>query len=1163
MIRSLHAPAAIAACLWALLSICCKPKIPSAGSRPGCRSGRFGRLLACALLAAAACWSAAPAQAGIGVNLNSGNATYLTEIGGSGGSSFAPHFCPDGQVISGVNFEVTPVGNGKGFQGRCSKLDTSGNLSAGGTTAWVRGPENVAMSSTSACPAGSVFAGWKPYLHNYSGADWVIAGFDLYCAPFDTTAAGVVSIGLPSASGGRVGNVTTRVGAPETCPAGSIASGFQGRVGYALNAMQLICYSLSTQTLTAVFAVTPTPSSYEAFGLDVRDGSGTVSFRPPAGSDRAAHPMTVGSYTTAPVVPAAYRLIGNTCATNLQMSTNVDQTCTVTATVGVDAGKSSIRVVTDRQIINSTAPDVLQAVVRDGVDVPVAGLLIRFSGFADCTTDNAGQCQASKIGTAAGTFTTTATANGVSLGTLTYQYVVGPPSAPNATIAVATDNQVANGSAADVLTAIVRDSFDNPLPGITVTFAATAGVDLGPGPGNAFDCTTDAAGKCTVDALSKRAGAYGTAVALGSTSLGTLNYTFVPGPVSLARSGVRAATDNAFGNGTSQDVLEALVRDAHDNPVVAGSVVSFAAAGADVAFDGGPRGGTGSCVTLGSTGACRVTATSSSLTGGARTTVVTLGGNPLAGSFTTGGATYGPSPLAFNFAAWVPRLQIVKQVSNGTGSHTFTFNLTGLQAASDTLTVTGAASASGANLLGSMPARPITITEVASSDWPDAPVSASCVDLASATPTATFGTLVAQQLTIPAANSIAGANLRCTFVNARRATVSGRLFTDDGAGGGTANDGIANGAEQGLPGAAVSLGDCAAAVHATALTDAGGRYSLPIPPSVAPGAALCIDSPSTLSRHGTGASVANTALPPNATITVGGTAFTYTRSNGPARVAFARPASHDAGVAGIDLASVARGSLVQSAIKTGLAGTSVAYAHVYTAGTAGNLRFSVVDPVSTPATPGWSQRVYADAGCTSQLQPGAAMLFPPSVAVPVTAGKIVCVIVLESIPPSAAPDSRDDITLQASLDFANASAPLSATYSLHDVTTVTSQTLQLTKEVRNVSQGVSTFGIANRAKPGDTLEYRITFTNGAPTPIRNLKIHDATPSYTTFRTASAGTLPHALTGCAKSTPADQGTAVECSVPQAAGRQGALQWTFTGELASGASGTVLFQVVVDP
>src|SRR5690606_34819471 len=78
-------------------------------------------------------------------------------------------------------------------------------------------------------------------------------------------------------------------------------------------------------------------------------------------------------------------------------------------------------------------------------------------------------------------------------------------------------------------------------------------------------------------------------------------------------------------------------------------------------------------------------------------------------------------------------------------------------------------------------------------------------------------------LLVPAQNVKAGADLLCTFTNTFIGlSLSGQVILDNGAGGGTAHDGAANGAEEGLAGILMRLTDCGSLDYARARTDAAG-----------------------------------------------------------------------------------------------------------------------------------------------------------------------------------------------------------------------------------------------------------------------------------------------------------------------------------------------------
>ena len=407
-----------------------------------------------------------------------------------------------------------------------------------------------------------------------------------------------------------------------------------------------------------------------------------------------------------------------------------------------------------------------------------------------------------------------------------------------------------------------------------------------------------------------------------------------------------------------------------------------------------------------------------------------------------------------------------------------------------------------------------------------------------------------------------GDAISCVITNTPATpAVTGRVFLDNGIGGGTANDGIVNGGEGPQSGITVKLTNCAATVYASTLTDASGNYSLSVPTGTATGAALCVEETNAGTRVSTGASVGNVALPSGSAVAATGGTYTYTRTGTPDRIAFSW---NGTGHSNLNFGDVDNSSFATDGAKTGLPGSTVTYAHTFTAGTAGQVRFSIASEVANPVITGWTTKIFADTGCTGSLQPGAAQLFPPSApATPVVFAGKVCVIVQEFIPANAPLGASNKAKVQADFTYTNASPSLSASFTLDDTTTVSSVALELKKEVRNVTQSGS-FGINNQAKSGETLEYRITYTNNGDAPIRSLVVNDTTPGYTTFVSATAGTTPSTLTGCTKRTPANAAPAAlaACADVQAVGGTGAIEWKFVGSIAPGGTGTVLFQVKVD-
>lgn len=348
--------------------------------------------------------------------------------------------------------------------------------------------------------------------------------------------------------------------------------------------------------------------------------------------------------------------------------------------------------------------------------------------------------------------------------------------------------------------------------------------------------------------------------------------------------------------------------------------------------------------------------------------------------------------------------------------------------------------------------------------------------------------------------------------------VSGRLYVDDGAGGGTPNDGVRNGGEAGLPGRAMQLLDAGGNVLATAATAADGRYRLYIPATVSNGSALRIAPAVDASLRVTGA-VAGSS---------GGTFDPAQRGLG---FAF----SNLVALAGIDIGAVVVAVPTAAGLQAGMPGTVLFFRHRYTAPTAGQLSLSTGH--AGPADLTWSEDVYLDANGNGTIDGGET---PVSGALGVVTGQVVWVIVKVTLPAYAAANVRLHTLLRADLALANAVPAATVSSSVMDDAVVLSAdggALQLFKTVS-----------VDTASPGSTVTYTIRFVNLGTGPISHLQVNDETPPFTTFVSATGATLPASLSTTTTTLPT-------------AGTSGALQWTFTGALAPNAEGSVQFVVQV--
>lgn len=348
--------------------------------------------------------------------------------------------------------------------------------------------------------------------------------------------------------------------------------------------------------------------------------------------------------------------------------------------------------------------------------------------------------------------------------------------------------------------------------------------------------------------------------------------------------------------------------------------------------------------------------------------------------------------------------------------------------------------------------------------------------------------------------------------------ISGIVFRDDGTGAGVANDGAPQGAEAAVVAARVRLTSaaCAGGPCDSALTDGAGAFALWLPAATA-GAVQVVET-NPVAWLSTGA-------------TVGTTGGTYTRPTD----AIAFTAGVGVVYTGLAFGDVPANQLVAAGAQAGPPGGVLFYPHTFTAGSAGTVTFSLTRAPS-PSIPGWSADLFRDLDCDGTVDAGEPLLTAPVAA---TTGQTLCLVLRHTIPSGAPGGAQETVTIGAGFDYVNAAPALASSVVLGDVTTaIAGGGLQIVKSV-----DVTT------ARPGDTIQYTITYTNPGADPLTSIVIQDATPAFTVFDSASCGGLGNGLAGCGVTTaPASGGT-------------GSVVWTLNGALAPGGSGTVTFRVRV--
>ena len=346
-------------------------------------------------------------------------------------------------------------------------------------------------------------------------------------------------------------------------------------------------------------------------------------------------------------------------------------------------------------------------------------------------------------------------------------------------------------------------------------------------------------------------------------------------------------------------------------------------------------------------------------------------------------------------------------------------------------------------------------------------------------------------------------------------SLTGSVFKDNGAGGGTANNGVRDGGEAALGGVTVNATDpTGATTWDSQPTDPTGAYQLWIPYTAGSGVLKVVQSanPAMVFVSGSAGSTGGAFAAAGAV-----TSFTHVIGSV---------------YTGVNFGDVPINRLDTDGQQAVAAGTTAIYPHVFHVGSAGQLGFAVA-PLSAPPV-GWSATVWLDANCNGQLDTGETAL---TAATAVVADQDVCVVVKVFVPQTAANDRRTTYTLTASFAYANNT--LTGQLQRQDVTIVgTADGLRLVKTVDK-----------NVAASGAVITYTLTYVNQGANAISALKIRDATPAWTVLATAACGALPTGITACSVTAQPTVGTA------------GSVEWTLTGSLPSGGTGTVVFSVTV--
>ncbi|HIF9131865.1 TPA: GEVED domain-containing protein [Photobacterium damselae] len=383
-----------------------------------------------------------------------------------------------------------------------------------------------------------------------------------------------------------------------------------------------------------------------------------------------------------------------------------------------------------------------------------------------------------------------------------------------------------------------------------------------------------------------------------------------------------------------------------------------------------------------------------------------------------------------------------------------------------------------------------------------------------------------------------------------RIVLSGVVFEDNGVGGATAaHDGLQEGSEAGLGNFTVTVtfndtgvtGFTSGDVIATDLTSGDGSYQFVIGVDFS-GKDLLLD----VVKQADWIDISEADV----------TGITQVTSSSVTDSQMSVNASAGDDISGLDFGKVQEPRMEPDNFSEAEPGKSVLFSHKFTAATAGSVNFSIINTEVEPANDGWNAVLYQDNDCNGAIDGADAQIVNP---VAVSGNTAVCLLSKVFVPADAPLNALYHYDIAADMTFADSAATgHGVTRQVLDKDTVRATfsgagELKLEKTVRNITQGTAV-GVSNQGRPGDVLEYTITFTNVGSGDLTEVSIFDSTPSYTELSQAidcTSGSIPASL-ACIP---------VTANGTNAVGYKGEVRWDMTGSLFAGEQGTVVYLVVI--
>jgi len=358
--------------------------------------------------------------------------------------------------------------------------------------------------------------------------------------------------------------------------------------------------------------------------------------------------------------------------------------------------------------------------------------------------------------------------------------------------------------------------------------------------------------------------------------------------------------------------------------------------------------------------------------------------------------------------------------------------------------------------------------------------------------------------------------------------LTGTVFQDNGAGSGTAYDGVQNGLEIGTTAAKVEAFNGAGTFIDSPEIAADGTWSLTLPDSFA--------GPVTIQV---------TATATHLVISETGVALPIGVNTDPRDGQFTFTPDPDEDYAGLDVGLLKQARLREDQSAVIGAGQVAELRHEFIVDAQGSVEFSVT-PISETPVGGYSQALFEDSNCDGSADTVI------SGALTTSADQLICLVLRVSASSSIGPNASYVVQLDAVTTYGATGVSELDRNTDRLTTEASTGALRLYKTVRNITQG-GTEGVRNDGVAGDVLEYRITVENPSASPASEITIYDRTPPYTELfapivSPSALGDMICTLIGPSSNT---------------AGYAGNLEWDCVGTFLPGSRGNVAFQVLIAP